>query len=90
MEPRQLHDRLQAIFRKVFDRDSLVIADATSAKDIDDWDSLAQINLVVGAEAEFQIRFQTAEIKALKNVGEFKALIAAKLAERGGQPSATR
>lgn len=73
-----LHERLQAVFRKVFDDDSLAIEDRTSSKDISGWDSLAQINLVIGAEVEFGVRFQTAEIRALKNVGEFKALIASK------------
>jgi acyl carrier protein len=79
MEQELLHQKLEAIFRAVFDRQDLAIADAMTAADIDDWDSLAQINLVVGAEDAFGVRFQTVEIKSLKNVGEFKRLIAAKL-----------
>jgi acyl carrier protein len=58
----------------------LAISDEMTADDVDGWDSLAQINLVVGAEGVFAVRFQTAEIKALKNVGQFKRLIADKLA----------
>ncbi len=81
MDPRQLHDKLKDVFRAVFDRDDLAIEDATTSKDIDGWDSLAQINLVVGAEDVFKVRFATAEIRSLKNVGEFKSLIAAKLAK---------
>jgi len=81
MDPQQLHDKLQGIFRKVFDREDLVIRDDYAAKDIEDWDSLAQINLVVGAEAEFGVRLATAEIRSLKDVGGFKRLIAAKLAD---------
>lgn len=79
MDLKELHLEVQAIFRKVFDREDLCIEDATAAKDIPDWDSLAQINLIVGVEDRFKVRFQTAEIRALKNVGEFKRLIASKL-----------
>lgn len=79
MEAGILHEKLERIFRSVFDRQDLAIKDEMSAVDIDGWDSLAQINLVVGAEDVFKVRFQTAEIKALKDVGEFKRLIAAKL-----------
>ena len=80
MDPQQLHDRLQDVFRTVFDQDDLVVDDETTAADIDGWDSLAQINLIVGAEDVFKVRFQTAEIRSLKNVGEFKTLIEKKLA----------
>lgn len=79
MEAELLHRNLERIFQSVFDRPDLAIADAMTSVDIDGWDSLAQINLVVGAEDAFKVRFQTAEIKALKNVGEFKRLISSKL-----------
>jgi len=79
MDPRQLHDGLQDVFRSVFDAETLEIRDETTSADVEGWDSLAQINLVVGAEERFGVRFQTAEIRGLKNVGEFKRLIAAKL-----------
>ena len=79
MDQELLHRKLESIFQAVFDRPDLAIKDETAADDIEGWDSLAQINLVVGAEDAFQVRFLTAEIKALKNVGEFKRLIAAKL-----------
>ena len=82
MEAEILHQKLELIFRTVFDRGDLAIKDEMTADDIDGWDSLAQINLVVGAEDVFKVRFQTAEIKALKNVGQFKGLIASKLAAR--------
>lgn len=82
MDPQQLHSRLEEVFRTVFDREDLTVADETTADDVDGWDSLAQINLIVGAEDAFKVRFQTAEIKALKNVGEFKRLIAAKLSAK--------
>jgi acyl carrier protein len=70
-----IRDRLQAIFRDVFDDDSIVIRDSMTADDIEDWDSLTHINLVVATEKEFNTRFVLAEVKALKNVGEFIAMI---------------
>jgi acyl carrier protein len=79
MEQELLHQKLELIFQTVFDRRDLAIKDEMNAADIDGWDSLAQINLVVGAEDAFGVRFQTVEIKALKDVGEFKRLIASKL-----------
>jgi acyl carrier protein len=76
----KIHQKLESIFQSVFDRHDLTIKDEMTADDVDGWDSLAQINLIVGAEGVFQVRFQTAEIKALKNIGQFKRLIADKLA----------
>ena len=80
MDPKLLHQKLERIFQSVFDRSDLAINDEMTADDVEGWDSLAQINLVVGAEDAFAVRFQTAEIKALKIVGQFKSLIAGKLA----------
>lgn len=79
-DPLPIHERLTVIFRTVFASDTLSISDATTASDIEGWDSLAQINLVVAAEETFSVRFSVPEIRGLKNVGEFKALIGSKLA----------
>jgi acyl carrier protein len=70
-----VRDRLQGIFRDVFDDDSIVLFDAMTANDIADWDSLTHISLVVASEKEFKTRFILKEVKALKNVGEFIAMI---------------
>ena len=69
---------LQEVFRDVFDDNSIEIFDAMTANDIADWDSLTHINLVVAAEKEFKTRFDLKEVKQLKNVGEFIAMIKAK------------
>ena len=67
--------KLQDIFRDVFDDNSLNISVQTNAKDIEDWDSLMHINLVVAVEKEFKIKFFLGELKTLKNVGDMIDLI---------------
>jgi acyl carrier protein len=68
-------DKLKPIFRTVFDDDDLVIFAATKADDIDEWDSLAHIRLVVSIEKDFGLRFTTDEISNLGNVGDMADLI---------------
>ncbi len=69
---------LNEIFCKNFDDDSIVLSDETNANDIEDWDSLEQINLVVAIENEFQMMFDINEISQLANVGEMADLILSK------------
>lgn len=69
---------LQDVFRKTFNDDSLVIAEKMAANDIDDWDSLSHVNLVIEAEKHFGIRFSTTEISLLENVGQFADVIRSK------------
>jgi acyl carrier protein len=70
-----MKERLQEIFRDVFDNDKLIINEKMSAIDIEDWDSLAQINLIVAIEKEFEIKFTLEEVIKLKNIGEMLELI---------------
>ena len=70
MERTEVFERLTKIFRDVFDDENLVITDATNADDIEDWDSLEQITLVVTIEKEFEIKFNVHEVSGFKNVGE--------------------
>ncbi|MCL2539027.1 MAG: acyl carrier protein [Oscillospiraceae bacterium] len=69
------------IFRDIFDDASLVIDDATGAKDIEDWDSLEQINILVSMEKKFKIKFTVSDVENLTNVGQTIDLIALKLSE---------
>lgn len=62
---------LTAIFRDVFDDDTIALTDETAAKDIEDWDSLAHIQIIVAAEKAFGVKYSTDEIKNTENVGEF-------------------
>jgi len=69
---------LQPIFQEVFDDDDLLIESSTAADDVDGWDSLAHIRLVVAIEREFNMRFSASEISDLENVGEMCDLIISK------------
>ncbi len=66
---------MNEIFRNVFDDESIILQDETNAEDIDDWDSLEQINLIVAIENEFGMMFDMAEVADLANVGEMVDLI---------------
>lgn len=72
-------ENVDKIFRNVFDDDDLVITRDTSADDIEDWDSLEQINLLISMEKEFGIKFDIKEVSNLKNVGEMMDLIEKKI-----------
>jgi len=67
--------RLNEVFREVFDDDDLVITRATTAKDIDGWDSLMHVTMIVNVERAFGLKFTSAEVAGLKNVGELEDLI---------------
>ena len=74
--------RLVPIFQDVLDDDSLAIDATTTAQDVDGWDSLAHIRLVVSIEKAFSLRFSAAEISELQNVGDMVALIVKKTNRR--------
>ena len=63
------------IFRKVFEDNSLVITRKTTAKDIEEWDSLTHMNLIMVLEKQFKIKFSLSEIENLSSVGDLVDLI---------------
>ena len=71
----EVKERLEQVFREVFDDETIVITDDTSAEDIDAWDSLTHVELIVAVEEEFEMKLSAREIVRLKNVGEFISLI---------------
>lgn len=71
----ELHEKLNTVFCDVFDDDSLRIHPETTARDIDDWDSLKHITLVLAVEKAFQVRLKAAEVGALENVGQMIELL---------------
>lgn len=79
MDETQIYARLSEIFESVFDDDSIKLAPALTAKDVDGWDSLAHIRLMLTVERTFKVKFSTPEIGKLANVGGLVALIETKL-----------
>ena len=73
-----VYEKMNEIFRNVFDDETIELDDETSADDIEDWDSLEQINLVVSIENEFEMMFDMNEVADLANVGEMVDLILSK------------
>ena len=71
---------LAQIFEDVFDEDSIEITPELSAKDVDGWDSLTHIRLILTIEKAFKIKFSTSEIGKLQNVGDLVTLIGARAA----------
>ena len=61
---------LTQVFREVFDEEGLVLTRETTANDMEEWDSLNQIKLIIGCEKAFDIRLKPREINGLQNVGE--------------------
>ena len=78
MNEQEIYLGLTAVFRDVFDDERIVLGANTTALDIDGWDSQAHVTLVVATEVRFGIRFRTAELEQLHNVGDFVRLILAK------------
>jgi len=78
MDEPQIYARLTEIFHDVFDEDSIELTPELSAKDVDGWDSLAHIRLILTVEKAFKIKFSTSEIGKLENVGDPVKLIEAR------------
>jgi acyl carrier protein len=75
-------DRLTSIFRTLFNDPALELRDDLTARDVNGWDSLNHVNLIILIEEEFSVRFTTGEVSALQDVGELKRLLDGKLATR--------
>lgn len=82
MTREEAYEKLTEIFQSVFDDDELLISDITTAEDIEDWDSLEQINLVVAVEKKFNIKFNIEEVSMFKNVGEMVDIIIRQTSQR--------
>ena len=83
-----VHTELQSVFRRIFDDDQLAITDATVASDVNGWDLLAHINLIIAIEKHFAVRFAASDLAAMKgagqNVGNLIGLLVAKIGQKGG------
>ena len=78
MTESEIYEALTTIFHDVFLRDDLALTPELSAKDVPDWDSFKQIEIIIAVEERFGIKFRTRELDSLHNVGDLVHLIASK------------
>lgn len=79
MERKDIFEKLTIIFRDVMDNDEIVLEEDTTAEDIDEWDSLAHVQLIEKIEDVFGVRFSAKEMNSWDDVGEFVDSIESKL-----------
>jgi acyl carrier protein len=79
MERPEIFSQVEAVFHDVLDDEDIHLSEDTSANDVEGWDSLAHIQLIVAIEKHFKIKFSSAEIMAWKNVGEMISCIQGRL-----------
>ena len=82
MTHEEIMEKVNEIFRDVFDDDTLMITDSTNSDDIEDWDSLEHISLIISMEKEFSLKFDIKEVNKLENVGQMVEMIREKLEEK--------
>ena len=78
MSEQEIYERLNEVFRNVFDDDDIEVEAGTTADDIEDWDSIEHINLIDTVEKEFGVKFKMQEVSGMKNVGEMVDIIKAR------------
>ena len=71
----EVFEKLNEVFREVFDDESITVGEETTSADIEDWDSLEHINLIVAVEKCFGIKFNMGEVSTMKNVGAMADII---------------
>jgi len=71
--------RLESVFQKVFDDQSIRIHEGMTADDVEEWDSVMHISLLISIEQEFGIQFRTEEVMSVANVGDFITLLEKKV-----------
>lgn len=75
MSQQEIYERLNEVFRDVFDDEEITVNADTTADDIEDWDSLEHINLIAAVEQEFGMKFTMGQVVSMKNVGEMVSII---------------
>ncbi len=75
MSREEVFERVNEVFRDVFDDDDITVGEETTADDIEDWDSLEHIHLIAAIEQEFKMKFTMGQVVSMKNVGEMVTII---------------
>jgi len=75
----EILEKLNEIFRDIFDDDNIQISENTTAADIEDWNSLAQINIIIACQAEFDVKFDLKDVLSLNNIKDITDVIERKL-----------
>ena len=68
-------EKLETVFRREFDDETILLTAGTTADDISEWDSLSHVNLILAVEKAFDLRFNVTEIATLENVGQLADII---------------
>jgi len=84
MDVTEIYLRLTDILREIFDDDTLTAVPTMIAKDVDGWDSLNNIRVILSVEREFGIKFSASEIAKFNNVGELASLTQSKVNHKPG------
>jgi acyl carrier protein len=79
MTREEVYAKLNEVFQDVFDDEGITVNDQTTANDIEDWDSLEHINLIVAVEKCFGMKFNMGEVTTMKNVGAMVDIILERL-----------
>lgn len=79
MNREEIYNKLERVFKDIFDDEDITIKDNTTSSDIDGWDSLEHINLIVAIEKEFGIKFNMSEVTSMHNVGEMVDIIISRI-----------
>ena len=79
MDDTQIYSRLTQIFHDVFDDETIEVTPQLSAKEVDGWDSLTHIRLILTIEKAFKIKFAASELGKLEDVDDLAALIKARI-----------
>ena len=79
MDDEEILRRVEEVVRDQLDHETITLTRATRADEVDGWDSLAHVRIMIAVEEEFGVRFQTSEITSLKNVGGLVDLVKARV-----------
>ncbi len=79
MQEAEIYRRLESLFQDIIGDESIKLTPQTTAADVDGWDSVTHISLIVAIETQFHIKIRTDEIESLKNVGDMVQLIEQKV-----------